>query len=161
LLANNAEGTFSAIIERRQRVLAMQSAFGHWVIRRRRPRHHRRNRRGADDYRRGVGAQPAAAATALSGKIASAKVTTYRSCPARLRWSLCPQKDTTDTSGTTKKAVDEPSSSQKGDTSATADKPNHPRLKLPKKDADNSGASSKHEPKKADKQSVSAGAKQK
>ena len=41
----------------------------------------------------------------------------------------------------------------KGDASATADKPDHPRLKLPKKDAANSGASSKHETKKADKQS--------
>ena len=109
-----------------------------------------------------LAAQPAAAATALSGKIASAKVTDVPKLSRKTAMvTLRPQKDTTDTRGTTKKAVDEPSSSQKGDTSATADKPNHPRLKLPKKDADNSGASSKHEPKKADKQSVSAGAKQK
>ena len=37
----------------------------------------------------------------------------------------------------------------KGATSATADKPDHPRLRLPKKDAANSGAFSKRETKKA------------
>ena len=68
-----------------------------------------------------LAAQPAAAATALSGKIASAKVTDVPKLSRKTAMvTLRPQKDTTDTRGTTKKAVDEPSSSQKGDTSATA-----------------------------------------
>jgi len=106
-----------------------------------------------------LAAQPPAAA--LSGKIASGKVTDVPKLSGKTAMlTLSPKKDTTDTTGTsgttdtTKKATDDNSgTTAKGDASATADKPDHPRLKLPKKDAANSGASSKHETKKADKQS--------
>jgi hypothetical protein len=113
-----------------------------------------------------LSAQPPAAATALSGKIASAKVTDVPKLSRRTAMlTLSPKKDTTDTTGTsdtTKKATDDNSgTTAKGDASATADKPDHPRLRLPKKDAANGGASSKRETKKADKESASAGAKEK
>ena len=79
--------------------------------------------------------------------------------------TLSPQKDTsgtTETTDTTKQATDDNSgTTAKGGTSDTADKPDHPRLRLPKKDAANGGAFSKRETKKADKESVSAGAKEK
>jgi len=116
-----------------------------------------------------LSAQPPAAATALSGKIASAKVTDVPKLSRRSAMlTLSPKKDTTDTTGTsgttdtTEKATDDNSgTTAKGDASATADKPDHPRLRLPKKDAANGGASSKRETKKADKESASAGAKEK
>ena len=113
-----------------------------------------------------LAAQPPATATALSGNVASAKVTDVPKLSGRTAMlTLSPQKDTSGTSGTsgaTKKATDDNSgTTAKGGTSATADKPVHPRLRLPKKDAANSGASSKRETKKADKESASAGAKEK
>jgi serine/threonine protein kinase, bacterial len=122
-----------------------------------------------------LAAQPPATATALSGKIASAKVTDVPKLSRKTATlTLSSLKDRTDTSGTTKKA-DETSSSPtetpkgnddnaqtaKGDTSATADKPDRPRLKSFKKDAENSNASSKRETKKADRESESAGANDK
>jgi hypothetical protein len=102
-----------------------------------------------------LAAQPAASATALSGEVASAKVTDVPKLSRKTAMlTLRPQKDTTDT---TKKADEDNSgTTAKSETSATADKSDHPRLKLREKDADNSGASSKHETKKAEKESASA-----